>query len=212
VIDPQEARAHVLDRVPRLPVVDVALEEAVGCVTAEAVTAGDPIPSFDNTAMDGYALRAADVVDAPVRLDVVATLAAGTSERPEIGAGQAARIMTGAPVPPGADAIVMVELTEVDGDAVVVQEAVPEGNHIRRVGEDVRVGDVVVDEGVVLNPALIGVLSSVGREAVAARRPPRVGVLSTGDELVTAPAPLAFGQIRDSNRPMLLAAVADGGV
>lgn len=206
-----EAAAHVLDRVPLLPSSEVDLAEAVGCVTTEAVTADDPIPSFDNTAMDGYALRSADVVDAPVRLDVVATLAAGTGERPEIGPDQAARIMTGAPVPPGADAIVMVELTSVDGDGVLVQEAVPEGNHIRRVGEDVQVGDVVVDEGTVLTPALVGTLSSVGRQTVAVRRPPRVGVLSTGDELVTAPAPLAFGQIRDSNRPMLLAAVADSG-
>ena len=120
--------------------------------------------------------------------------------------------MTGAPVPPGADAIVMVELTERDGDdGVLVQAAVPEGNHIRRVGEDVSAGDVVVTEGTVLTPAHIGVLASVGREAVTVRRPPRVGVLSTGDELVTAPAPLAFGQIRDSNRPMLLAEVAASG-
>lgn len=216
MIPPEQARAHVLERVPVLPAVAVDLPDAVGCVTAEAVTASDPIPSFDNTAMDGYALRAADVADAaetaPTRLHVVATLAAGTGERPEIGPGQAARIMTGAPVPPGADAVVMVELTERDGDdAVLVRAAVPEGNHVRRVGEDIRPGDEVVAEGTVLTPAHIGVLSSVGRETVTVRRPPKVGVLSTGDELVTAPAPLAFGQIRDSNRPMLLAAVADAG-
>jgi len=215
VIELGEAQAHVLDRVPLLPATPVDLATAVGCVTTEAVTAGDPIPSFDNTAMDGYAVRAADTAgagaDTPVRLEVVATLAAGTAERPEIGPGQAARIMTGAPVPPGADAVVMVELTEVDGDRVLVAAEVPEGNHVRRVGEDVQAGDVVVTEGTVLTPALVGTLSSVGRETVAVRRPPRVGVLSTGDELVTAPAPLAFGQIRDSNRPMLLAAVADSG-
>jgi molybdenum cofactor synthesis domain-containing protein len=215
VISLEEAKAHVLERVPLLPVADLDLATAVGCVTAEAVTAGDAIPSFDNTAMDGYAVRSADVADAsagaPARLDVVATLAAGTGDRPEIGPGQAARIMTGAPVPPGADAIVMVELTEVDGDGVLVQEPVPAGNHIRRVGEDVQVGDVVVREGTVLTPALIGVLANVGRETVRAHRRPRVGVLSTGDELVTAPAPLAFGQIRDSNRPMLLAEVVDSG-
>jgi molybdopterin molybdotransferase len=216
VISPEEARQHVLDRVPLLSPSDVPLADAVGCVTAEAVTAGDAIPSFDNTAMDGYALRADDVAsasdDAPTRLDVIGTLAAGTSERPEIGYGQAARIMTGAPVPPGADAIVMVELTDRDGDdGVLVRAAVPEGNHIRRVGEDVEVGDVVVTDGTVLTPAHIGVLASVGRETVSVRRPPRVGVLSTGDELVTAPTPLAFGQIRDSNRPMLLAEVADSG-
>jgi len=216
VIPADEARAHVLERVRTLAPADVPLTEAVGCVTAEAVTAGDAIPSFDNTAMDGYAVRAADVAaateDDPVRLDVVGTLAAGTSERPEVGAGQAARIMTGAPVPPGADAIVMVELTEREGDAgVLVRAAVPEGNHIRRVGEDVRVGDEVVGAGTVLTPAHIGVLASVGRESVVARRPPRVGVLSTGDELVSPPTPLEFGQIRDSNRPMLLASVAASG-
>ncbi len=216
MISPEEARQHVLDRVPLLPPTEVPLTDAVGCVTAEAVTADDPIPSFDNTAMDGYAVRSADVSAAsessPVRLDVIGTLAAGTSERPEVGEGQAARIMTGAPVPPGADAIVMVELTDRDGDdGVLVQNAVPEGNHIRRIGEDVQVGDEVVGVGTVLTPAHIGVLASVGRERVVVRRPPRVGVLSTGDELVTAPAPLAFGQIRDSNRPMLLAEVASSG-
>ena len=146
--------------------------------------------------MDGYAVRAADVAsasdDAPTRLDVVGTLAAGTSERPEVGPGQAVRIMTGAPMPPGADAIVMVERTDRDGDdGVLVRAAVPAGNHIRRVGEDVEVGDVVVTAGTVLTPAHLGVLASVGRETVSVRRPPRVGVLSTGDELVTAPAPLA---------------------
>ncbi len=216
MISPEDARAHVLSRVPLLASTSVPLVDAVGCVTSEAVTAGDAIPSFDNTAMDGYALRAADVAqateDAPARLEVIGTLAAGTSARPEIGPGQAARIMTGAPVPPGADAIVMVELTDRDGDdGVLVRSAVPAGNHVRRVGEDVEVGDVVVAEGTVLTPAHIGVLASVGREAVTVRRPPRVGVLSTGDELVTAPAPLAFGQIRDSNRPMLLAEVAASG-
>lgn len=216
MIGPEEARAHVLERVPLLAPTEVLLADAVGCVTAEAVTASDPIPSFDNTAMDGYALRAADVTEAdegaPAGLEVIGTLAAGSGERPEVGAGQAVRIMTGAPVPPGADAIVMVELTERDGeDGVLVRAAVPEGNHIRRIGEDVHPGDVVVTEGTVLTPAHIGVLASVGREGVTVRRPPRVGVLSTGDELVTAPAPLAFGQIRDSNRPMLLAEVAASG-
>jgi molybdopterin molybdotransferase len=216
VISPEEARAHVLAAVPRLVPVAMPLAEAVGCVTVESVTADDPIPSFDNTAMDGYALRAADVAGAddarPARLEIIGTLAAGSGDRPEVGPGQAVRIMTGAPVPPGADAIVMVELTERDGeDAVEVRAAVPEGNHIRRVAEDVASGDVVVTAGTVLTPAHVGVLASVGREAVTVRRPPRVGVLSTGDELVTAPAPLAFGQIRDSNRPMLLAEVTDSG-
>ncbi len=216
MISPEEARAHVLAAVPRLVPVAMPLAEAVGCVTVESVTADDPIPSFDNTAMDGYALRAADVAGAddarPARLEIIGTLAAGSGDRPEVGPGQAVRIMTGAPVPPGADAIVMVELTERDGeDAVEVRAAVPEGNHIRRVAEDVASGDVVVTAGTVLTPAHVGVLASVGREAVTVRRPPRVGVLSTGDELVTAPAPLAFGQIRDSNRPMLLAEVTDSG-
>ncbi|HEY8058263.1 MAG TPA: hypothetical protein VID94_05905, partial [Acidimicrobiales bacterium] len=130
MISPEDARGHVLSRVPLLAPTAVPLVDAVGCVTSEAVTAGDAIPSFDNTAMDGYALRAADVArateDAPARLEVIGTLAAGTSARPEIGPGQAARIMTGAPVPPGADAIVMVELTDRDGDdSVLVRSAVP---------------------------------------------------------------------------------------
>jgi molybdenum cofactor synthesis domain-containing protein len=216
VIPLDEARAHVLDRVRRLAPVRVPLVDAVGCVTAEAVAAGEPIPPFDNTAMDGYAVRAADVAaataDDPTRLDVVASLAAGSGLRPEVGAGQAVRIMTGAPIPPGADAVVMVELTERDGDdGVLIREAVPPGNHIRPVGDDVAPGDVVVTEGTVLTSAHVGVLASVGRTDVLARRPPRVGVISTGDELVPAPEPLAFGQIRDSNRPMLLAEVAASG-
>jgi molybdopterin molybdotransferase len=216
VIPLAEAQAHVLDHVPVLAPEPVPLAEAVGCVTAEAVTAAEAIPSFDNTAMDGYALRAADVAEAhddhPVRLAVVATLAAGSGERPEIGPGEAARIMTGAPIPPGADAVVMVERTRPDGDnGVAVLEAVPEGNHIRRVGDDVEVGDVVVEQGVPLTAAHIGVLASVGAPEVVARRPPRVGVMSTGDELVPPPTPLAHGKIRDSNRPMLLAQVTASG-
>jgi molybdopterin molybdotransferase len=216
VIPLRDAQEHVLGRVPLLTPTSVSLLDAVGCVTAEAVTAGDAIPSFDNTAMDGYALRSADVVSAgdaaPVRLEVIATLAAGSSERPEVGPGQAVRIMTGAPIPPGADAVVMVEHTEREGDqAVAVHEAVPAGHHIRRVGEDVQVGDLVVETGTPLTAAHIGVLASVGRQDVVVRAPPRVGVLSTGDELVSAPAPLAHGQIRDSNRPMLLAQVTASG-
>jgi len=194
----------------------VALADARGCVTAEAVAAAEAVPPFDNTAMDGFALRAGDVAaasdDAPVPLEVVGTMAAGTAERPEVGPGQAVRIMTGAEIPPGADAVVMVERTRAAGDGgVEVLEAVPAGNHVRRAGDDVAPGDLVVRAGTPLTGAHIGVLASVGVREVLVRTPPRVGVLSTGDELAAPSAPLGPGQIRDSNRPMLLAHLADSG-
>jgi molybdenum cofactor synthesis domain-containing protein len=163
--------------------------------------------------MDGFAVRAEDTFGAPVSLQIVATLAAGAAPADEVGPGQAIRIMTGAPMPPGADAVVMVELTSTspDGATVTVERAASVGEHVRRAGDDVQAGDVVVAEGTVLTPAHLGVLASVGTTEVVAHPRARVGVLSTGDELVEAGHPLLPGQIRDSNRWTLLALVADAG-
>jgi molybdenum cofactor synthesis domain-containing protein len=171
--------------------------------------------------MDGYALRAADVAgaaEAPVVLPVVAEVAAGHPAPRALAAGEAMRIFTGAPIPEGADAVVMVERTaRLDGrgpggaDAVEVRWAPEPGEHVRGAGDDLRAGQAVFAPGDELTPARLGVLASLGVTEVTAHPRPRVGVLSTGDELVEGPEPLRPGQIRDSNRPTLLALVAAAG-
>ena len=164
--------------------------------------------------MDGYALRAADTLDAPVELEVVGTIGAGDDGSLHVGETQAARIMTGAPMPPGADAVVKVELTSPaggDGDRVRVEASVKVGNHIRHPGEDVAAGEQVLDAGTVVTPGRVGLLAAVGAYEVAAHGRPRVGVLSTGDELADTPGPLRRGQIRDTNRRTLLSLVAEAG-
>jgi molybdenum cofactor synthesis domain-containing protein len=161
--------------------------------------------------MDGFAVRAKDVESAPVTLNIVDTLAAGAAPSRSVEVGEAIRIMTGAPMPPGADSVVMVELTEVDGDIVTVLESVPPGNHIRPAGDDVLEGDLVFEPGTILDAAHLGVCTSIGVYEVPVFRRLRVGVISTGDELVDEPVPLAMGQIRDSNRHTLLALVTELG-
>ena len=212
MIDVASARRVILDACPVLAAADIALADALGCVTAAAVVAAHDVPSFPNSAMDGYAVRAADTADAPVTLDVVGTAAAGSAPGVTVGPGQAVRIMTGAVLPEGADAVVMVERTSPAGDGrVLVDVPAAVGDHIRRPGEDLQAGQVVFEAGTELGPGHIGVLASVGCEAVPVVPRPRVGVLSTGDELVAGGRPLRPGQIRDSNRPMLLALVARAG-
>lgn len=211
-----EARAHVLGGIDSLPARAVPLAEALGLVLAVAVISDEMVPPFANTAMDGFAVRAADTAGAseetPVRLDVIGTLHAGAVSDLTVGPGRALRIMTGAPMPSGADAVVMVELTErVGDDSIDVLAPVGRGAHVRGAGEDVARGDEVVPVGTELTPAAIGVLASVGVVEVTAVPRPRVGVVSTGDELVQGGGPLRPGQIRDSNRPMLLASVAAAG-
>lgn len=194
------------------------LSEALGCVLAAPVTANEPVPPWPNSAMDGYAVRSADVEAAsattPVMLPVVATVAAGAAADTEVGAGQAVRIMTGAPMPPGADAVVMVERTRGGPDATVVEvlEAVAAQRNVRAEGSDIARGQVVVQGGTLLGPAHLGVLASVNvRRPVVIPRP-RLGVISTGDELVDDDRPLEPGQIRESNRPMLVALARTFGV
>ena len=209
-----EAQQFVLDRCAVLPTVTLRLVDALGHVTAGAVTAAEAVPAFDNTAMDGYAVRAADTVAAPVTLKVVGTLAAGKAPDVTVGPGQAVRIMTGAPIPPGADAVVMVERTRAldGGDRVTAEVSVPAGNHVRRAAEDLEVGRVVFEPGEVLQPAHVGVLAGLGIHELDVVRRPRVGVISTGDELVDGPEPLALGQVRDSNRYSLLSLVREAGL
>ncbi len=217
VIPLEQAQAHVRAALPEPVVETVPLGRAVGRVLAADVVAADSVPPFDNSGMDGYAVVAADLAGAaegrPVELPVLGTILAGSPPLPSVEPGTAVRIMTGAPVPPGADAVVMVERTRsLDGGRrVAVGAAVERGTAVRRAGEDVRPGDVVASAGTVLTPAHLGVLANVGATEVATLRPPRVGVLSTGDELVDDGRPLGPGQIRESNRPMLLALVAAAG-
>ncbi len=214
----EEAQKQILATVPRLSSTTVALSEALGLVTAEPLAATGPIPPFANTGVDGYAVRAADTAGAapgsPIRLRVVGELPAGRAPTVPVGPGEAIRIMTGAPVPDGADAIVMVEDTAVEGDGrevVAISREAREGDHVRPAGGDLALGAAAIPAGAVLGPAHLGVVSSLGHAAVTVVRRPRVAVMSTGDELVPPGEPIAIGQIRDSNRPMLVAQVAQAG-
>jgi molybdenum cofactor synthesis domain-containing protein len=213
VITLDEAATFVLAGCAPLPPKRMALDDALGCVLAGNVVSGEAVPPFANTAMDGYGVRAADTAAAPVRLEVVGTLAAGAAPDIEVGPGQAVRIMTGAPIPPGVDAVVMVERTEaLDGGAAVeVQVAVEPGNHVRPAGDDLQPGQTVFVAGEVVTPGHLGVLASIGQLEVVAVPRARVGVLSTGDELVEGGGPLRPGQIRDSNRRTLLALLEQAG-
>ena len=209
----EDAYARVLAGCQRSEPIVVPVSEALGLVLAEPVRAAENIPPFPNTAMDGFAVRAADTIAAPQTLDIVGTIAAGHAPDIHVGPGQAARIMTGAPMPDGADAVIMVELTSVvaDGHQVEVQAEVPVGNHVRNAGEDVVEGQEVFTPGTVLGPGHVGMLCSLGRTEVRVYPRPRVGVISTGDELVEGSQPLQPGQIRDSNRRTLLSLVAQAG-
>ncbi len=214
MISIQEARSYVLDRVVGLPAVSVSLEDAAGMVLAEPVVAREFVPPFANTAMDGFALIAADTADAPVTLEVTGTVAAGARASRPLTVGQAMRIMTGAPMPEGADAVVMVERTNYDPEKarVEIEIAVAEGNHVREAGEDVRPGDELFAARTLLAAGHLGVLASVGLSTVRVHRRPVVGVLSTGDELVDDPRPLQPGEIRDSNRRTLLTMLDESGM
>src|SRR5690606_3975862 len=194
---------HVLGGCAPLPPRTVPAAAAAGLVLAGDVVAAEAVPPFANTAMDGYAVRAADTAGAPVVLPVVAEVAAGHPADRPLGPGEAVRIFTGAPLPEGADAVVMVERTErLDGGrSVRIGAAVDPGTHLRAAGEDLKPGERVFGAGAEVTPARLGVLATLGVAEVVAHPRPRVGVLSTGDELVTGPGPLRPGQIRDSNRP-----------
>lgn len=211
----EEAQAKVNRDLAVLPPVDTPIRETLGMVLAETVAATEAIPPFANTAMDGFAVRAEDTrgatKDNPLTLPVAATIPAGSVAPRALGPGEAMRIMTGAPVPEGADAIIMVELTKPAGFDVKLMAEVPVGNHIRPAGDDIASGTEILHPGTILGPGHLGVLASVGRETVRVFRRPRVGVMSTGDELVEGAAPLQPGQIRDSNRLTLLSLAKDAG-
>ena len=211
-----EHLAAVLARVSALSPVSFPLGEARGLVAAAELRSCGDLPGFDNSAMDGYAVRAADLVgaseSAPRRLPVVAHVAAGDSAAGlAVGAGQAIQIMTGAPVPAGADTIVKVELTDGGSDVVSIHDEVAIDTSIRRQGEDLAAGDVVLQPRQILTPRRLALVAAAGHASVLARPRPRVGVLSTGAELVAPGQPLAEGQIYDSNSTLLAALVEAAG-
>jgi len=212
VIPLEEAQALVWAACPTPSPVEVDRRAALGLVLAADVVSGEDVPPFDNSAVDGYAVRAVDLVDAPTELAVVGETAAGAAAGRSIGAGEAIRIMTGAPMPPGATAVAMVEdSTMVGPDRVRLAVAVSEGVAVRRVGDDVRIGDVLFRAGTVVRPAVAGVLASVNAATVPVFPRAVVAVLSTGDELVDDGSPLQPGQIRESNRTMLAAMLDEAG-
>lgn len=205
----------ILSTVAPLSAIDVQLLEAHGSVLAEDVSAPGPLPSFDNSAMDGYAVQHADLVgaskDNPVLLPVVGDIAAGASHPPTVSSGLCVRIMTGAPMPAGADAVVPVEWTDGGIANVAITQAPAAGAHVRRTGEDVSAGDVVLRAGRTLGAAQLGLLAAVGRARVLAMPRPRVVVVSTGSELVEPGSPTRPGQIWDSNSVLLTLAAREAG-
>lgn len=217
----EEARRRVLEEVGRLPLEWVSLDDAPGRVLAEDVLSRETLPPWDNSAMDGFAVRAADVAPAtpaaPVLLRVIGESAAGHVPERVVAPGTALRITTGAMLPDGADAVVPVEDTDAPPGAaalpplVAVRVAPGLAAHVRRAGEDVRVGDVVLRAGAVVGPAAVALLAATGVARVPVHRRPRVGVIATGDELVPVAETLGPARIHDSNGPSLLAQARAAG-
>jgi molybdopterin molybdotransferase len=204
-----DAVRAVLDRLPALPPETIALAAAQGRFLAGALHATRPLPGFDNSAMDGYAARSADL---PGTLPVIATVAAGDVRREPVPTGAAVRIFTGAPLPPGVDTIVMQEDATRDGDRVTLPAAAI-GDHVRCIGEDLALGDLVLIPGTRLGAGELGVLAALGVAHVPVGRAPRVAILATGDELVDVATAPGFGQLVDSSAHTVAALIRDcGGV
>jgi molybdopterin molybdotransferase len=199
----EEALERILEAFHPLDLERTPLVDALGRVLAEDVYADVDIPPHSNSSMDGYAVLAADTAGAscetPARLRVIAELAAGYVAKTPVTSGAAVRIMTGAPIPPGADAVVQVEDTEAEGEWVDVFAAAPQGQYIRPAGEDVRQGELVLRQGTVVRPQEIGMLATLGQKEVPVVQRPHVAILATGDEVVEIDAPLELGKIRNAN-------------
>ena len=217
VLDVEEYRdellEHLLAGTGALPdTEELALVDGLGRVLARDVTSTADVPAFDNSAMDGYAVRQADVQALPATLRVVADVPAGSRRDPVLARGDCVRIMTGAPMPSDADTVVPVELTDGGAETVTVTEAPDAGRHVRGAGGDLAAGDVVVPAGTTLTPGHLGAIAAAGAPSVLVRRRPVVAVVTTGDELVAPGGTLRRGQIYESNGTHLIASLADMGV
>lgn len=211
----EEHQAVVAALLPLLPEESVPLAAAHGRVLARDVPAAVALPSFDNSAMDGYAARWSEIAGAteatPVRMPVAEDIPAGRTDVVPLAPGTVHRIMTGAPLPPGADVVIPVELTDAGTETVEIREVLPRGRHVRSAGEDIAEGTVALTAGGPLGAAQLGLAAAVGIEELPVRRRPRVLVLSTGSELVAPGTPLLPGQIYESNSALLVAAVEEAG-
>jgi len=207
----EQARSAVLEHVAVLEAEDVSLDDALGRALALDATAPNDVPPFAASAMDGYAIIAADTAAGSARLKLIGEAKAGTGAGVTVQAGTAVRISTGAPIPPGADAVVPQELTHIEDSTVTVQTAVRLGHHVRPAGEDIRVGELIVHAGALLGPSELGVLASLNIPRPMVVRRPRVAIVGTGDELTDPGRPLKPGAIRDSNGPALGGAVHRAG-
>ncbi len=212
VVPVEEAQAIILQSVAPVGEEAVPLAEALGRVLRQPIRADIDLPPFDRAMMDGYAVRAEDTARAPVRLRVVGEVLAGMTFPGSIAPGEAVKIMTGAAVPPGADAVERVEKTEREGEWVILREPVQVGQHITRRGSQAREGEIVLEPGIRIGPAEIAVLASFGSATVRVARRLTLGVLSTGSELVEVGACPSPVQIRDSNSPTLRACLTMAGV
>jgi molybdenum cofactor synthesis domain-containing protein len=208
MVSVESAIEAILSRTPVLATEEVTLEEAIGRILAETVKAGDDMPPFAASAVDGYALR---VSDGLMPRQVLAEIIAGATDQIEIRPGTASRIMTGAPVPPGADAVIMVEQTSEQNGILQIDQVPREGDNIYPRGLDVSRGQIVLEAGTEIGAAEVGLLATVGLVRVTVYRRPTVAVLSTGDELIEPDQPLHPGAIRDSNRYALLAVIREAG-
>ncbi len=207
----EEALAEILARVAPLPAERVPLMDALGRALAEPIVSGREIPPWANSSMDGYAVRAADTTRTPAHLTVVGTITAGAMPARGVGAGEAMRIFTGAPLPPGADAVIPQEDTVAANGHVTLNASVTTGAYVRPRGEDLRVGDAVLSPGTALGPAEIGLLATLGYAQVRVHRRPRVAVLSTGNELAELGREPGPGQIPNTNSYSLFAQVVEAG-
>jgi len=217
MIEYTDARARVLAAAKVLPSGSVPLPQSLGRTLARDIRAAENIPPFTKATMDGYAVRAADTrrsgtaAAGAVELDVLEDLPAGRLSRKTVGPGQAVRIMTGAPLPAGADAVVMVEDTGTAGRRVTVRREVGPGANIGLAGEDLEKGEIALERGALIGPAEIGMLAAAGRHRVPVTRRPRLAVIATGDEIVEPGERKRPGQIRNANGPALTAMAAEAG-
>jgi molybdopterin molybdotransferase len=210
-----EHLAIVLDGIGSLDPIELNLMDAQGLILAENVITDVPLPGFDNSAVDGYAVRAVDTKgaeeDKPITLPVVGDVAAGNRAMSGMGAGVSMRIMTGAPIPSGADAVIPLEWTDRGLAQVAIRQSARSGTSIRRAGEDLPAGAPALAAGAALGPQQIALLAAIGRDRVAVRPRPRVLVVSTGSELVDVGHPVGFGEVPDANSYLLAAAARDAG-